>query len=94
MPALATDISKLYISENACPFEGCTYGKWHVQKETTVYTDQSIKSQVIGKLKPATTVMSLTGNVHVVPGKAKIIGEPYHESPGLDHNKMSQWGQV
>ncbi|MCP3674721.1 MAG: hypothetical protein GY829_09690 [Gammaproteobacteria bacterium] len=88
MPALGIDITDLYISENTCPFEGCAYGEWHVQKETIIYSEQSIESEVLGKLEPATTVVTLTGNVHVVPGKAKIIGEPYHESPDLDPNKV------
>lgn len=87
-PALGADISELYISENVCPFEGCTYGEWHVQKETTIYAEQNIESKNIGLLKPKSIVTTITGNVHIIPGKAEITGKPYHESQDLDPNKI------
>ncbi|MGK0337691.1 MAG: hypothetical protein ACJAXW_002686 [Candidatus Azotimanducaceae bacterium] len=33
----AEEIDIPFVVENACPFEGCTYGEWTVIKDTTVF---------------------------------------------------------
>ena len=84
----AEELAEPYISEGACPFEGCKYGKWHVQKETNVYLNPDKKSKTIGLLKPDRSITALTGNVHVYAGIAKIIGEPYMESKKLKSDQL------
>ncbi len=84
----AEEIGSLYISKDVCPFEGCSYGDWRVHQLTSVYAEASKQSQVISKLPPETTVKTLTGDVHVIPGEAKMKGLPYDRTLGLDPAKL------
>ena len=52
------------IDENACPFEGCTFGEWTVTKETVVYDSWKGGRSPIGKVAKDQKVTGLTG-VHI-----------------------------
>jgi hypothetical protein len=62
------------IDEGACPFEGCTFGKWTVTKETPLYSSWKEDRTVIGKLTGGETVVGLTG-VHITkkPDKIQVL---------------------
>lgn len=75
-PAIATNDSaepKLpVIDENACPFEGCTFRKWTVTKDSTLYSTWQDTRTETGKLKPRDRVTGLTG-VHVTRKPDRIL---------------------
>jgi hypothetical protein len=52
------------IDENACPFEGCTFGEWTVTRETILYDSWKASRSQIGKLAKDQKVTGLTG-VHI-----------------------------
>jgi len=62
------------IDEGACPFEGCTFGKWTVTKETPLYSSWKEDRTLIGKLTNGESVVGLTG-VHVTkkPDKIRVL---------------------
>jgi hypothetical protein len=68
-----------YISKGACSFEGCAYGEWKVRKPTQVHTQPDLKSAVILELKPGDVATTSTGEVHVIPGLARMISGPYKD---------------
>jgi hypothetical protein len=49
------------IDENACPFEGCTFGEWTVTKDTTLYNSWRPNRSPVGKLTKGEKVTGLTG---------------------------------
>ena len=83
----AAELEVPYISKGACPFEGCTYGKWPVLKRVEVYADPNLTSDVVTVLNTGEEVMAVTGDVYVVPGRAMIVGEPHRSAVDLDRNK-------
>jgi hypothetical protein len=60
------------IDYNACPFEGCTFGKWKVKKESTLYSSWQKGRTELGKLKPGEDVTGLTG-VHITRKPDRIL---------------------
>jgi hypothetical protein len=52
------------IDVNACPFEGCRFGKWLVIKKTVVYDTWKQNRKIQGTLDTGATVTALTG-VHI-----------------------------
>jgi hypothetical protein len=60
------------IDYNACPFEGCTFGRWKVTKESTIYSTWQHARTVIGKLEPGEEVTGLTG-VHITLKPDRIL---------------------
>ncbi len=85
--SLADELKIPFISKGACPFECCTYGEWDVLKETNVYEKPDLNSTLIVKISPNQKVHAVTGNVHVIPGRAKVIGEPHSSASNLDREK-------
>jgi hypothetical protein len=77
-----------YTVENSCPFEGCSYGNWEVLKETPVYKEADVNSEILGTLLVGTKANIETGVSYIIPGKAKIIGEPYKAAKKLDRNEF------
>jgi hypothetical protein len=75
--ANAADLGDVYVQSQACPFEGCSYGEWAVKKQSIVRSEPTSSSRQVGTLEPGSTVKALTGEVHVVPGIAEIVGNPY-----------------
>ncbi len=77
-----------YIVENSCPFEGCSYGTWEVLKETPVYKETDVNSEILGTLLVGTKANIETGVSYIIPGKAKISGVPYKTAKKLDRNEF------
>lgn len=67
------------IDYNACPFEGCTFGKWIVVNDTTVFSSWREGRKLIGAVKKGEVVIGLTG-VHITyePDRIQIF-EPIPE---------------
>ena len=80
----AEEIDVPFVVENACPFEGCTFGKWTVLKDTTVFQRPEKKSPIVGTLKAGTSVSVVSGIEYVTPGKAIVIGKPYSHEKIID----------
>src|ERR1051325_10483855 len=57
---------------NACPFEGCTFGKWKVTKNSTVYSSWQDGRTELARLSPGDEVTGLTG-VHVTRRPDRIL---------------------
>jgi len=76
-----------YISKGACPFEGCSYGKWPVVKRVTAYAEPDKSSSVVVVLHPGEQVEAVTGEVHVIPGRARVVGKPHRSAKELDPSK-------
>jgi len=62
----------VFLDVGACPGEGCSYGKWKVQKETVLRARPNIESNVVGKCSVDSEVTALTGEVHTVAGKFTV----------------------
>jgi hypothetical protein len=60
------------IDYQACPFEGCTFGKWKVTKESRIYSSWQQDRTEIGQLKPGEDVTGLTG-VHITRKPDRIL---------------------
>jgi hypothetical protein len=60
------------IDENACPFEGCTFGAWTVTKESILYSTWQEGRHQIGKLEADAKVTGLTG-VHITRKPDRIL---------------------
>jgi hypothetical protein len=60
------------IDYNACPFEGCTFGKWKVTKQSTVYSSWRERRTEIARIKPGDGVLGLTG-VHITRRPDRIL---------------------
>jgi len=76
-----------YIARGACPFEGCSYGVWEVLKEVPVYEKPSSGSVETGRLHPGEIIAATTGDVHVIPGRARATGTPHSSAEMLDPEK-------
>lgn len=70
------------VDENACPFEGCTFGKWKVVKESTVYSSWKDDRVEIAKLSVGQEVTGLTG-VHITRRPDRILVKQDLPSLGL-----------
>ena len=62
------------IDFGACPFEGCTFGKWTVTKNSILYDSWERGRQPIGELTKGETVIGLTG-VHITnkPDEIRVL---------------------
>ncbi len=55
---------------NACPFEGCQFGKWTARKPVTVYSSWQPGRKPVATLQPGEEVTALTGvSLVLEPGK-------------------------
>lgn len=58
----------------ACPFEGCSYGKWIANESTILHKSMSINATSAYTVKRGERITALTGVVVTSrPGKARII---------------------
>lgn len=65
IPAASGQEPKLPVIEyNACPFEGCTFGKWKVTKQSALFSSWEEGHTEIGKLNPREEVTGMT-SVHI-----------------------------
>ena len=77
IPAFANNLPPSnYVDEGACPFEGCAYKEWTVNKKTNFYADRNPKSPTVFKADKGEVVTGLTGVVVTTRlGKAKVLKE-------------------
>ncbi|HEX6803101.1 MAG TPA: hypothetical protein VF133_05415 [Terriglobales bacterium] len=61
------------VDYDACPFEGCTFGKWKVTKESVLYSSWAEDRTKVGNLRPGSDVVGLTG-IHLTlqPDKIRV----------------------
>ena len=78
------DDAGVFIQKDACPFECCTYGVWQVVADAKVYEKPSASAQILGTLKAGSTEQVTTGEVHVIPGRARAISTPHESAASLD----------
>jgi hypothetical protein len=71
-PGAITEPPLPVIDYNACPFEGCTFGKWKVMKDSTVYSTWRKGRTEITKLRAGEEVTALTG-VHITHKPDRIL---------------------
>ena len=79
--------SKVEVVKDACPGEGCVFGDWQVYKETSVRAVPDATSPPIGILVPGEPVIAKTGEIHMVPGIAKVVGPLPDHGKGIEKNK-------
>src|SRR5215469_4706707 len=49
------------ITENACPFEGCQFGKWTARDPVQLYTTWKSDRQPLRNIEKGETIIALTG---------------------------------
>jgi hypothetical protein len=62
------------VDSGACPFEGCTFGKWTVTRSTALYSSWKPDRAQIGQLHKGEVVTSVTG-IHLTkqPDRIQVI---------------------
>jgi hypothetical protein len=62
------------VDYNACPFEGCTFGKWIVTRDCTIFSSWKDDRKPLSALKKGEVVTGLTG-VHITyePDRIQIL---------------------
>jgi hypothetical protein len=62
------------IDYNACPFEGCTFGKWIVSKDVALYSTWKKEREPATTMKKGKVVIGLTG-VHITyePDRVQVL---------------------
>jgi hypothetical protein len=83
----AAELSIPFIVEDACPFEGCTFGEWDVLRDTNVLQRPNEDSKITGKLSAGTKANIVTGISYVIPGEAIVTGKPYSHAEIMAPNK-------
>ena len=83
----AEELSIPFIVEDACPFEGCTFGEWSVLSETNIFQRPDENSMITGKLSAGTKANIVTGISYVIPGEAIVTGKPYSHAEIMLPNK-------
>lgn len=63
-PAATQEPSLPIIDENACPFEGCSFGKWIVARDSSVFSSWKEDRKPLSTLRKGEVVTGLTG-VHI-----------------------------
>jgi hypothetical protein len=84
---MADELTIPYVVKDACPFEGCTFGMWKVLRDVSVYKDPNSNSEIVVKLKAGTIANVETGIINVVPGRARVIGNPHRTASGVAPNE-------
>jgi hypothetical protein len=79
--------TKVEVVKDACPGEGCAFGGWEVYKDTPVRAVPDDTSPPIGMLAPGEPITAKTGEIHMVPGIAKVVGPLPEHGKGIDKNK-------
>jgi hypothetical protein len=82
--AVAEELSTPYIVENACPFEGCTFGEWSVLKNAMVHEAPNKNSKVVTTLIAGSVITVETGVIYVTPGRAIVTGKPYRTASSIN----------
>lgn len=63
---------QVFVDKGACPFECCTYRDWTVDADTQLY-DRPGGKKLPAILKKGEHVTGVTGEVHVVPQRVKVV---------------------
>ena len=73
------------IDYNACPFEGCTFGKWVVAHDSAIFSSWKNDQKPLSRLKKGEVVTGLTG-VHITyePDRIQVLKRipELHLQPG------------
>lgn len=80
-------LGDVYVEKDDCASE-LLFGDWPVKKRTVVHGAPSVDSKQVGTLEPDTTVSTLACEVHVIPGQARIVGQPYKTTRDLDPKEV------
>ena len=59
------------IDENACPFEGCQFGKWTARERVPIYSTWKLERKLLRTLSKGEAVTALTG-IHVTFAPSEI----------------------
>ncbi len=93
----ADEIDIPFIVEDACPFEGCSFGAWEVLSETIVFQQPNEESPIVGRLAKGTKAPIVTGIQFIIPGEAIITGKPYSDAELFNPSKkvyiLNYWGE-
>jgi hypothetical protein len=79
--------TKVEVVKDACPGEGCVFGNWEVYKETPIRAVPDDTSPPIEMLVPGESITAKTGEIHMVPGIAKVVGPLPEHGKGIEKNK-------
>jgi hypothetical protein len=62
------------IDYNACPFEGCTFGKWIVRQDSPIFSTWKTPRTPVGRLRTGEVVTGMTG-VHITyePDRVQVL---------------------
>lgn len=60
------------VDENACPFEGCTFGKWLVTRESPIFSTWKATGKHVATLQKGQVVTGLTG-VHITYEPDRVL---------------------
>jgi len=73
------------VDDHACPFEGCTFGKWVVAHDSTIFSSWKDDQKPVSTLKKGEVVTGLTG-VHITyePDRIQVFKSipELHLQPG------------
>lgn len=72
----ASGPGKVYVDENRCPFECCTYREWGARKPLIAYAAERDTSNVAFTLAAGERFTAVTGNVHVDPVGVAVVRQP------------------
>src|SRR3954447_12589724 len=69
-----------YFQWNACPFEGCAYGKWTAESRVPLFSSWAKSRRRVGELAKGNTVVAITGVVITYrPGVIEVDRDPWRE---------------
>jgi hypothetical protein len=62
------------IDYNACPFEGCTFGKWILTRDSEIFSTWKLPRKPVASLRTGEVVTGLTG-VHIThsPDRVEVL---------------------
>jgi uncharacterized protein YgiM (DUF1202 family) len=80
-------LPRLPYVQSACPVDDCAYGKWELNKSTTLYAEPSFKADALEGLKAQQVVQALKGEIHTA--KFGEIVVKYGVELSDDNQKLS-----
>ena len=84
------------VSENACPFEGCTFREWTVEKDSILDSSWQDGRKPLGELKSGERVQGLTG-VHITRQPDRFLVTEPIPALGLKVGEVvlqyGEWGE-
>jgi hypothetical protein len=88
LPGNAAEVvsGRVYVKKTDCPPDDCAI-TWSVRNATDVYSEPSTQSTRKAVLEPSTSVRSMGGEMHLIPGEAKIVAKPYRTAVDLNRRE-------